>query len=463
MVRKWLDVAHLEPATVLMDKYRVVSTLGVGGMGAVLACEHLTLGNMVAIKFLLPAMVSNEPVVHRFMLEAKAATKIKSDHVAKVLDVGRMTGEGCPDEGIPFMVMEYLEGKDLQEWCKSGRRFTVEEAIDYMAQAGEALAQAHRQGIIHRDVKPANLFLAEYEKRNMVKVLDFGISKLMDEDPREMQLTKTSTVLGSGLYMSPEQMRSAKKVDHRTDIYSLGVCMYELLTGTQPFTAETFSELCVKVNMDPPTPIREHRPDLSLELTEVLAKAYARDPNERYQTVQEFIAALEPFAGEATSLASIETAQSVTSSRLRRSDETVPSSSSALSQTSAGALSSTFAREKRRSSPIGMAIAVGLAGLLLATGVGLLVTQRRDSDAAAAASGEAAAAPSGDAEPEEEPSREPPEPEPAAAPSSSASTSASASTSTSASAAASASAQREEKLCSRLDPDRGTMVLVPCH
>jgi len=293
------DVTAIEPGTVLLDKYRVQNNLGVGGMGVVVAAEHLQLGHKVAIKFLLPELTSNPMLMQRFVNEAKAATRINSEHVARVVDVGTLTGPEYGENGVPYMVMEYLEGKDLQVHVRTGKRFPVNEAIAYIAQAAEALAQAHKVNIIHRDIKPANLFLLEDSDGNKkVKVLDFGISKLLDEQPQEMGLTKTTTVLGSGLYMSPEQMRSAKSVDFRTDIYSLGVCMYELLTGTQPFTAETFSELCVKVNIDPPTPIQKWRPDIPEPLAAVIAKAYARSPSDRYQTVQAFIAALLPYAGQ---------------------------------------------------------------------------------------------------------------------------------------------------------------------
>ncbi|MSP26840.1 MAG: serine/threonine protein kinase [Myxococcales bacterium] len=291
-----LDVRALVPGTVLLDKYRVVGPIGAGGMGVVIACDHLAMGTSVAIKFLLPEFVANRSIVQRFLNEARAATRIESEHVARVLDVGSMQGPGLPERGVPYMVMEHLRGHDLAHWIKSGVRFSIADAISFVTQASEALAEAHKVGIIHRDVKPANLFLAEYETRQLVKVLDFGISKLLENEPQEMGLTKTTTILGSGLYMSPEQMRSAKNVDPRTDIYSLGVCLFELLTGTQPFTAESFSELCVKVNIDPPTPLRSLRHDVSEELAAIIARSYARTADERFASMQEFAAALEPFS-----------------------------------------------------------------------------------------------------------------------------------------------------------------------
>ena len=205
--------------------------------------------------------------------------------------------------GLPFMVMEYLEGEDLGLLVRTGRRFSVEEAIHYLVQGAEALAQAHQLGIVHRDIKPANLFLVERgEHPGVVKVLDFGISKILDEAEGDGQLalTKTTTVLGSGLYMSPEQMRSAKTVDHRTDIYALGICLFELLAGTQPYTAESFAELAVRVSTEPPAPLRRHRPELPEELGRVIERAYARAPGDRYQSVAEMVHALGPFAAVET-------------------------------------------------------------------------------------------------------------------------------------------------------------------
>ena len=280
----------------MLGKYRVIGNIGLGGMGVVVAAEHLTLHSKVAVKFMLPQLVAHQSIVQRFVNEARAASRIQNEHVARVLDVGSMTGEGLPEGGVPYMVMEFLHGRDLSMHVRAGKRFSVVEAVDIVAQASQALAEAHKEGIIHRDIKPANLFLAEFEGRTVVKVLDFGISKILDEEPQEMNLTKTTTVLGSGLYMSPEQMRSAKSVDFRTDVYSLGVCVFELLTGTQPFTAETFSELVVKVNIDPPTPLRQYRPDIPEVFAAALEKAYARKPIDRYPSIQAMVAALGVFA-----------------------------------------------------------------------------------------------------------------------------------------------------------------------
>ncbi len=286
----------LVPGTILLGRYRVLRELGVGGMSQVVCAEHVSLGTKVAMKFLLPELATLPDAPQRFVREAKAATRFKSDHVAQVLD------EGVLPDGTPYMVMEYLEGKDLGRYLREGKRFDVTEAIDLVVQTADALARAHAAGVIHRDVKPSNLFLTSRpDGTPLLKVLDFGISKVVEEAAKEnLELTKTTVVMGSALYMSLEQMRSTKTVDHRTDIYALGVSLYELLTGTHPFTAESFSELCVKVSLDPPAPLRDHRPDVPEELAEVIAVAYARSAPERYQTVGRFAAALLPFASPKT-------------------------------------------------------------------------------------------------------------------------------------------------------------------
>src|SRR5262249_26228619 len=159
----------------------------------------------------------------RFMREARAASKLSSLHVTRVLDVGTL------GSGEPYMVMEYLAGEDLASYQKRAGRLPIAEAIDFIVQASDAIAEAHAVGIVHRDLKPANLFLGKRNSAPFVKVLDFGVSKVMGEGKEDVRLTQTTTILGSALYMSPEQMRSSKNVDHRTDLYALAVCLYELL------------------------------------------------------------------------------------------------------------------------------------------------------------------------------------------------------------------------------------------
>ncbi len=273
----------------MLDRYKAVRVIGAGGMGLVVRAVHLIDGTEVAIKFLLPQFASSREAAQRFVREARAASKVPSAHITRVLDTGTSTELG------PFIVMEYLEGDDLSRHIRTGFRASVTTGIDYVVQAADAIAHAHTVGVIHRDVKPANMFLVhDPGGAQLVKVIDFGISKVVEEVP--LEITKTSTLLGSGLYMSPEQMRSAKSVDHRTDIYSLGISLYELYTGTQPFVADSYPDLCIKVMMEPPVLLRSHRPDIPEELARAVAKAYARAPGDRYQSVPEFAAALAPWA-----------------------------------------------------------------------------------------------------------------------------------------------------------------------
>jgi serine/threonine protein kinase len=309
------------PGTVLLDKYRILSELGMGGMAVVMCAEHIPLGTKVAMKFLLPEFTMLPDASLQFTREARAATRIQSEHITRVLDVGTLpAGVGMeagvsgsaspPAPGQPFIVMEYLEGKDLGRHLKAGQVFSIHEAIEYVVQACEAVALAHRARIIHRDIKPANLFLTTRPDGSaLVKVLDFGLSKLVEEAAQQnVELTKTTAVMGSALYMPLEQMRPTGTLDHRADIYALGVSLYELLTRTHPFTAGSFSELCVKVSLDPPDPLRRHRPDVPEELAALIAKAYARYPDDRYPSVSSFVSALAPFAALETQ-ATIETIQ----------------------------------------------------------------------------------------------------------------------------------------------------------
>src|SRR4051812_29611172 len=212
-------VAGVREGDVLAGKYRVDKILGAGGMGVVVAAHHVQLDERVAIKFLLPEALGNAEAVARFAREARAAVKIKSEHVARVIDVGTL------ETGAPYMVMEYLEGGDLSQVLASRGPLPVEEAVEYVLQACEAIAHAHALGIVHRDLKPANLFLIRRpDGTNAIKVLDFGISKVMPgkSASSDNAMTRTRTVMGSPLYMSPEQMASTRDVDGRTDLWALG-------------------------------------------------------------------------------------------------------------------------------------------------------------------------------------------------------------------------------------------------
>src|SRR6478609_3536801 len=229
----------IAPGTVLAGKYRIQSVLGSGGMGTVVAAHHLQLDEKVAIKVLQPAMLENAEATARFAREARAAVRIKSEYVARVSDVGYL------ESGAPFMVMEYLEGEDLADMLTRGK-LPAEQAVEFVLQACEALAEAHALGIIHRDIKPANLYCVRRTDGLLaIKLLDFGISRATSSS--DLALTSSGVMMGTPHYMAPEQMIAAKNADGRSDIWSLGAVLFELLVGEPPFNAETFAELVIQV------------------------------------------------------------------------------------------------------------------------------------------------------------------------------------------------------------------------
>jgi serine/threonine-protein kinase len=283
---------------VLAEKYRIERVLGQGGMGIVLAAMHLHLDERVAIKFLLPELATDPVLVARFLREGRAAIKIRSEHVVKVRDVATLPG------GTPYMVMEYLHGRNLEEVLEDQGRLPADLAVDHVLQATEALAEAHALGMVHRDLKPANLFLAHRADGSpCVKVLDFGITKIID--PKSLvpfDVTKTSIVMGSPRYMSPEQMRSNRVIDARADIWALGVILQELVTGVAPFDGTTMPDLVAAILQDPAPPLRQLRPDAPEGLEAVIKRCLEKEATARYADVAELTQALAPFGSPSAQL-----------------------------------------------------------------------------------------------------------------------------------------------------------------
>ncbi len=274
----------------IAGKYRVDRVLAEGGMGLVVAATHLHLDQPVALKLPRGEIITNsEALCARFTREARAAAQLKSEHVARVLDAGVTT------DGSPYMVMEYLEGHSLAQLLEMNGRLDVESATEYAIQVCEGLAEAHARGIVHRDVKPDNLFLVERAPgRQIVKLIDFGISKISFAGKGNLE---TSMIMGSPCYMSPEQLRSTATVDHRTDLWSLGATLYELLAGKGPFDGtQPLADLFVSILERPAPNLREACPEIPEALSATIARCLERNREVRLQTAAELAMALLPFA-----------------------------------------------------------------------------------------------------------------------------------------------------------------------
>jgi serine/threonine-protein kinase len=280
-----------QPGEMIAGKYHVERVLGTGGVGMVVAVRHVTLGQMFAIKFLLPNAAHDENDVRRFMREAQSAVQLKNEHVARVIDIAEL------DDRSPYIVLEYLDGQDLGVTLRMSGPLPTMEAVGYILQVCEAVAEAHSLGMVHRDLKPSNFFLTfRRDGSPLVKVLDFGIAKYKIEfEQQDVRLTQTRALLGSPVYMSPEQVRSARSVDPRSDIWSLGVSLFELLADTVPFGGETVTGVAAAVTSDPVPPIARYRPDVSPTLAAILEKCLAKRPDDRFQSIAELAEALVPF------------------------------------------------------------------------------------------------------------------------------------------------------------------------
>ncbi|HEY0989382.1 MAG TPA: serine/threonine-protein kinase, partial [Kofleriaceae bacterium] len=281
---------ELAPGTVLLGKYRIEELIGSGGMGNVVRASHLYLHQSFAIKILLPQMAESESTTQRFLREAQATVKLKGEHCARVMDVG------VTPEGAPFMVMEFLDGNDLNQILRHHGPQVPAIVVDLMLQACEGIAEAHALGIVHRDIKPSNFFVTRRPDGSMLlKILDFGISKA---PLANTELTATQTVIGTPSYMAPEQMKSGRAADPRSDIWSIGVVIYQLLTGRTPFTGESYAELVLKVGLEPPAPILVPLPS---GLADVVLRCLAKDPAGRFQDVGELARLLAPYASDPVS------------------------------------------------------------------------------------------------------------------------------------------------------------------
>jgi serine/threonine protein kinase len=277
--------------SIVAGKYLIEETLAEGGIGVVVLAKHLALRQRVAIKYLKPKTLGNPAIVERFLREARLAAQITSEHVVSVYDVGTV-----PDGG-PYMVMEYLVGEDLGRTIRGGPLPTP-RAIDYILQACDALAEAHALGIVHRDIKPENLFVAQRASSTpILKIIDFGISKATAKNGENANWARETAVndrFGTPLYMSPEQLRSTTQVDARTDIWSLGIVLYELLAGVPPFGGDDLPQMCTNIIAGEPEPLVELRPSVPPELEAIVLRCLEKDPAKRFRNVGELAGALAP-------------------------------------------------------------------------------------------------------------------------------------------------------------------------
>jgi serine/threonine-protein kinase len=306
----------LQPGQVLDGKYKIVRVIGEGGMGAVYEGENVRIRRRVAIKLLHAGIAANTDMVQRFEREAQVAGTVGNDHILEILDLGALPA------GERYMVMEYLDGVTLTERIKARGRLTPSESVPIIRQVLRGLAAAHGAGIVHRDLKPDNIFILREKAgiRDFVKIIDFGISKFSEQGGASSRMTRTGALMGTPHYMAPEQATGSRDIDSRTDIYAVGIIMYEMLTGRVPFQAETFNQLLFEIALAKIIPARQIVPDLDPAIDTIVMKASARDPAHRFQNCEEFVAALEAWekTGSSVSLPPAESIEAVVAATVPR-------------------------------------------------------------------------------------------------------------------------------------------------
>ena len=291
-------MSDLGQGSTVAGKYRLERLIGRGGMGSVWAARHLQLDTLVAVKF-IDSVSDVGDARMRFEREARAAAQLRSPHVVQILD------HGIDDDERPYIAMELLEGEDLGERLRRTPRLSLAATATIVTQAAKALRRAHDGGVIHRDLKPGNIFLACFDDDEVVKLLDFGVAKLRyNELAPGVQMTQTGVIFGSPSYMSPEQARGNRVIDHRTDLWSLAVIVFRCITGTKPFEAGSIGDLVIKLCIDPlPMPTKVAT-DLPPEMDRFFERAFARDPDQRFQSAAALALEFEAIVARAAVTAS---------------------------------------------------------------------------------------------------------------------------------------------------------------
>jgi serine/threonine-protein kinase len=372
---------RIDVGDVVAEKYRLVRAVAHGGMGSVFEAQHLVLERRVAIKVMGGGSSRRPQSVERFRREAKAAGSLESEHIAAVVDFGVTEG------GTPFIVMEYVEGEDLSLLIERYQIVPVVRAVNLAIDVCLGLAVAHERGVVHRDLKPSNVIVTRRsDGTDLAKIVDFGVAKLASESTA----TEPGTLLGTALYMAPEQARDAPTVDHRADIYSVGVLLYEMMSGARPHEAQTPSAVVYHLLHEPAVPLAERRPDLPEELRAVVEKAMAFDAGDRYSSVRDLADALAPFAGErAQKLETKSATSNASASAPARRPVTATADSSEPME-----MAATSTRPARRGGRATWLAIAALTALAMALGVRALSSSPPPSTVAQSSAPSASASPS---------------------------------------------------------------------
>jgi serine/threonine-protein kinase len=359
------------------SKYRIEGVVGRGGAGIVLAARHVPLGERVAIKvLLLDKFARSGDFRSRFTREAQIAARLRNEHIARVVDFAAL------DDGTPYMVMEYADGVELREILRRDGKLPIARAVEYTVQACEGLAEAHANGIVHRDLKPPNFIItARPDGSDLLKILDFGISKLMSPEQPVFDLTETGTVMGSPKYMSPEQFGTAASVDTRVDVWALGVILYEMLAGE-------IARVCARVTSgDPPPSLRERRADVPEALERAILASLALDRDERTQNVADLAGDILAAIGDPQAESRAASIRATLGRGLKESGHRVASLSAARARPSTGSGPRRIAKQSYRSGPLLSIAALVVVALLGVVAVRQLARRAPPTTAAVAASG----------------------------------------------------------------------------